>query len=80
MNQMHEKKQYHNDYMPLALTGGYGRMARLSDWEKGFDFKITNGPYCSIKDVPLMKANGVTELVFYGHTRDGFRIVFEISI
>lgn len=42
----------------LVLRGAYGRQATQADWEAGKDFKIVNGPYCSKRDVQLMKAWG----------------------
>lgn len=44
---------------PLILTGAYGRKystktAALDDWIEEKDFKIVNGPYCSIRDYPQM--------------------------
>lgn len=42
----------------LLLTGAYGRTAALADWHTGKDFKIVGGPYCSVRDVKLMKQDG----------------------
>lgn len=44
----------------LTLLGAYGRIyttkeTALSDWNKGKDFKILNGPYCSIRDIDHIK-------------------------
>ena len=43
----------------LTLIGAYGRTytdtaKMLNDWNKGKDFKVLNGPYCSIRDLPHM--------------------------
>ena len=29
----------------------------LNDWENGKDFKIVDGPYCSIRDLHYMRKN-----------------------
>lgn len=47
----------------LAVIGAYGRRATLEDWKTGKDFKILKGPYCSIRDVPRMKADGYDAVV-----------------
>ena len=44
----------------LTLLGAYGRTyatkeKALKDWNGGKDFKILNGPYCSIRDIDHMK-------------------------
>lgn len=44
----------------LTLIGAYGRAytetSRAAiDWKAGRDFKIVNGPYCSIRDIERMK-------------------------
>ena len=43
----------------LTLMGAYGRTyttraKALADWYEGKDFKICNGPYCSIRDIGHM--------------------------
>lgn len=43
----------------LILVGAYGRTYRdiesmEADWLDGKDFKILNGPYCSIRDYAAM--------------------------
>ena len=40
---------------PLELIPAYGRVyptkqAAVDDWMAGADFKIINGPYCSVRD------------------------------
>ena len=42
--------------MTLTLIGAYGRVypnvsTMIKDWFNGKDFKILNGPYCSIRDI-----------------------------
>ena len=39
----------------LEVTGAYGRIATRADWEAGLDFKIINGPYLSIRDLPRLR-------------------------
>ena len=51
---------------PLVLNGAYGRRYEsaedaIKDYEAGKDFKISAGPYCSIRDFP----NEKVELTFY---------------
>lgn len=53
-----------------TLTGAYGRdyqnkTALLADWDAGKDFKILTGPYCSIRDIPGMKEQGIIKLQFW---------------
>ena len=41
---------------PMILIPAYGRSystkaSMLADWNSGKDFKILNGPYCSVKDI-----------------------------
>lgn len=54
----------------LTLTGAYGREYTTPEglmlhWNGGKDFRIEGGPYCSVRDLPLMKQQGVKELRFY---------------
>jgi hypothetical protein len=37
----------------------------ITDWESGLDFKIYNGPYMSIRNVPDLKARGCEAIVFH---------------
>lgn len=44
----------------LMLMGAYGRnystrTEASRDWAQGKDFKIVDGPYCSVRDVETMK-------------------------
>jgi hypothetical protein len=56
----------------LVITPAYGRQyatqeEALKDWNFGKDFKIYGGPYLSNRDLGIIKADGVTKLVFaYG--------------
>ena len=41
------------------VVAAYGRKYNtvneaLTDWDKGYDFKIYNGPYCSKRDFTLL--------------------------
>ena len=47
----------------IVLQGAYGRsydnwLQANADWYDGKDFKIENGPYCSIRDVEALKDMG----------------------
>lgn len=51
--------------MMLVLIGAYGRNHEYGsieeaekDWNDGKDFKIIDGPYCSIRDLEMMKRMG----------------------
>lgn len=48
----------------LELRGAYGRETNMQDWLDGKDFKITGGPYCSIRDMEEMKKEGFHLLEF----------------
>jgi hypothetical protein len=55
----------------LMVVGAYGRNYKtfaeaLVDWHAGKDFRIVNGPYCSIAEVGIMKDRGVRHLTFIG--------------
>ena len=52
----------------LFLRPAYGRNyqtqnSAVKDWNAGKDFKIMHGPYCSIRDVPVMKRDGYKYVV-----------------
>lgn len=52
----------------LELIPAYGRTysdpkVMMQDWEDGKDFKIVGGPYCSIRDLNLMRERGFKSLV-----------------
>ena len=47
--------------LPLALVPAYGRkytsaLAAEADWLAGKDFKILDGPYCSVRDIEAINA------------------------
>lgn len=49
--------------MILSLVPAYGRLyasldGAVQDWKAGKDFKIANGPYCSIRDTKRMQEMG----------------------
>lgn len=51
----------------MELFPAYGRTyeteaAALKDWNDGKDWIIWRGPYCSIRDVKTMRANGYTHV------------------
>lgn len=48
----------------LELHGAYGRKTVMKDWTDGKDFKIVGGPYCSIRDLDKIKADGFDILEF----------------
>ena len=44
----------------ILLLPAYGRYYSsekdmVKDWQNGVDFKVLNGPYCSIRDLDTMK-------------------------
>jgi len=53
----------------LTLIGAYGRTYKTKDailaaWHAEKDFKVCNGPYCSIRDISqLLRLNDVIELM-----------------
>ena len=54
----------------MFLRPAYGRsyqsqQAAVKDWNNGADFKIINGPYCSSRDVNLMKSQGYRYVVIF---------------
>lgn len=56
----------------LDLIPAYGRFyedeeSLQKDWEGGKDFMILAGPYCSIRDLKLMKERGYRALVIRNH-------------
>jgi hypothetical protein len=45
---------------PMFLLPAYGRSYKsreqaVKDWYAGKDFQIYNGPYCSVRDVSMMR-------------------------
>ncbi len=48
----------------MTLTAAYGRTyadkeSAMRDWYAGKDFKIVDGPYCSIRDLDTLAAYGM---------------------
>lgn len=59
----------------IYLTGAYGRQYRredeiLADWNDGKDFKIYQGPYCSVRDTLRMKMANFTHVFFIYQKED----------
>jgi hypothetical protein len=55
----------------ITLKAAYGRKYKteesaLLDWIGGKDFQIINGPYCSIRDIDLMKSQFDQMQIRYG--------------
>ena len=49
---------------PVVLVPAYGRQyidkyEAVADWKSGKDFKIVNGPYCSVRDIEKLQASSV---------------------
>lgn len=62
----------------MMVTAAYGRVYRekdavLTDWHEGKDFKIYQGPYCSIRDKLRMQMSGFTHVTFIWQDKD-FRV------
>ena len=48
----------------LVVMPAYGRSystseQAIADWKSGKDFKIVNGPYCSIRDLDYIECDSV---------------------
>jgi hypothetical protein len=66
---MFYRKEYSMDALAqvstsVTLIPAYGRKyknkeAAVVDWKAGKDFKIINGPYCSIRDLKHLSASSV---------------------
>ena len=64
---------YHKEYAmnasnqvssPLVIMPAYGRQYKTSKeaveaWKSGKDFKIINGPYCSIRDITKLCCSSI---------------------
>ena len=66
---------------PIYLTAAYGRVYRhkdaiLSDWFDGKDFKIYQGPYCSVRDVLRMRMAAFTHIYFI-YQNEEMKVVHE---
>ena len=49
---------------PLVVMPAYGRNYKTREdvveaWKSGQDFKVVNGPYCSIRDIGKMSCSSV---------------------
>jgi hypothetical protein len=56
---------------PLFLTAAYGRKYEtakqaLIAWYEGADFKIVDGPYCSVRDYEQMLQDFSNIYIYYG--------------
>ena len=51
--------------MILHAMGAYGHKANLTDFWKGKDFRIVNGPYFSRRDTDRLVKDGYTAIYFY---------------
>ena len=56
---------------PLFLTAAYGRKYEtakqaLIAWHQGSDFKIVDGPYCSVRDYELLLQDFSNVYICYG--------------
>ena len=63
----------------LFLVPAYGRQYAakntvLREWAEGKDFKIINGPYCSIRDIDRMRMTNNHIVIRYGKGMDNFVI------
>lgn len=70
----------------LALLPAYGRSyetleAMEQDWNDGKDFKILNGPYCSIRDMQRMKDMGHDiALVWAFESGTVYKLIHKVSV
>lgn len=60
---------------PVYLMAAYGRKYLtksdvLKAWKEGVDFKIVGGPYCSIRDLDIMKNTFDKVYIEYGKAND----------
>lgn len=68
----------------LNIIPAYGRtyetpVRAIADWLGGKDFKISQGPYLSVADVPALRAEGytgVTVLTVHGY----YPVSFPVSM
>lgn len=56
----------------IILVPAYGRQYADKDiaikaWNEGKDFKIINGPYCSIRDIARLRMTNNHILIRYGN-------------
>lgn len=57
---------------PMWLIPAYGRQYKtreqaLAAWQSGKDFQIDGGPYCSIRDVELMRQEYSNIYILYNN-------------
>lgn len=65
----------------LILLPAYGRsyenqVACLQDWEGGKDFKILDGPYCSVRDEGIMQQAGFNKILFTTNGQPLIELIF----
>jgi len=65
----------------VILTPAYGRVyataeRALLDWNEGKDFKIQNGPYCSIRDINSLRMTNNHVLIKINYR--GFSEIFAV--
>lgn len=48
----------------IALLPAYGRQFAIGDWINGKDFRILDGPCCSIRDAGKLREAGYTHIWF----------------
>jgi hypothetical protein len=68
----------------LNAIPAYGRQYKtteecLKDWNEGKDFKIACGPYFSIRDIAILKADGYREIRI-GEFEDGSKSNLHVHI
>ena len=62
----------------MIIKPAYGRQYKshaqcLKDWNAGKDFKLVNGPYCSIRDLEYMQADFDTiEIYWYSAIKKAY--------
>ena len=62
--------QPENEMKMLELIPAYGRRYQDTcymeqDWQNGKDFKVSGGPYCSIRDIEAIKNDGYDLIRLY---------------
>lgn len=64
----------------MYVVGAYGRQACMKDWQDGKDFRIWNGPYLSVRDLPRIRQNGYEKILFMTQKDGDVHIAFEIRL
>lgn len=59
----------------IVLVPAYGRTYNTTEevqaaWDNGLDFRILNGPYCSIRDATTIKKDFGAAYIRFGFNRD----------